>query len=243
MLGVYLNLLKGYKLKTLWAQKKHNSKYLDNAPWFKSIIIELVEKMNPRWGPSLYFVSESELKLKVLRLRSFIILTPMPRLKGMWRHMILEIYQSFKSPKLYGLLFISSNSATLGNLMCQSQNKIDTNVLKGRFTDMKLFQNFCGFLILQFLPWYTKKMFLKKKTTKPPTKIFPEKNLLHCRWTLTLTACDFLKLIEINLLINSQHEKPLRPIANMLLSFINTIIIWDPIQMLNVFCNKTVCDK
>lgn len=90
MLGVYLNLLKGnsvvwYKLKTLWAQKKHDSKYLDNAPWFKSIIIELVEKMNPRWGPSLYFVSESELKLKVLGLRSFIILTPMTRLKGMWR--------------------------------------------------------------------------------------------------------------------------------------------------------------
>lgn len=149
MLGVYLNLLKGnsvvwYKLKTLWAQKKHDSKYLDDAPWFKSIIIELVEKMNPRWDPSLYFVSESELKLKVLGLRSFIILTPMTRLKGMWRHMILEIYQSFKSPKLYGLLFISSNSATPGNLMCQSQNKIDANVLKGRFTDMKLMQIWCN---------------------------------------------------------------------------------------------------
>lgn len=149
MLGVYLNLLKGnsvvwYKLKTLWAQKKHDLKYLDDAPWFKSIIIELVEKMNPRWGPSLYFVSESELKLKVLRLRSFIILTPMTRLKGMWRHMISEIYQSFKSPKLYGLLFISSNSATLANLMCQSQNKIDANVLKGRFTHMKLMQIWCN---------------------------------------------------------------------------------------------------
>ena len=50
---------------------------------------------------------------------------------------------------------------------------------------------------------------------------------------------NFLKISKIN----SQHEKPLRPIAKMLLSFINTIIIWDPIQMLNVFCNKTVCDK
>ena len=173
------------------------------------------------------FVSESELKLKVPRLRSFIILTPMTKLKGMWRHMILEIYQSFKSPKLYGLLFISSNSATLGNLMCQSQNKIDANVLKSRFTDMKLMRIWCNTNISIYI-------LIGKKT-----EAFLKKNLLHCRWTLTLTACDFLKISKIN----SQQEKPLRPIAKTLLSFINTIIIWDHIQMLNVFCNKTVCDK
>lgn len=179
MLGVYLNLLKGnsvvwYKLKTLWAQKKQDSKYLDNAPWFKSIIIELVEKMNPRWGPSLYFVSESELKLKVLGLRSFIILTPMTRLKGMWRHMILEIYQSFKSPKLYGLLFISSNSATPGNLMCQSQNKIDANVLKGRFTEMKLMRIWCNTNISIYI-------LIGKKTAAFPVIVSP---LLSCYYSV-----------------------------------------------------------
>ena len=36
-------------------------------------------------------------------------------------------------------------------------------------------QNFCGFLILQFLPWYKKKMFLKKKKQNPPQKFFLKK--------------------------------------------------------------------
>lgn len=87
-----------------------------------------------------------------------------------------------------------------------------------------------------------KKKVLAKKIS---AKIFLEKNILHCRRTLTLTACDFLKIVKVY----SQQEKHLSrkcfvPFSvHFIRFFINIIIIWDHIQMPNIFHDKTVYNK
>ena len=133
-------------------------------------------------------------------------------------------------------------------------HKIDANFPKGKFTYMKLMWIWCNTNIstyifkgnaLHFLavfPWSTKKKSLQKKIT---AKIFLEKNILHCRQTLTLTACDFLKIAKVY----SQKEKHLSckcfvpHSVHFTRFFINIIIIWDHIQMPNIFHDKTVYNK
>ena len=85
----------------------------------------------------------------------------------------------------------------------------------------------------------------KVPAKKITAKIFLEKNILHCRRTLTLTACDFLKIAKFY----SQQEKHLSHkcfvphSVHFIRFFINIIIIWDHIQMPNIFHDKTVYNK
>ena len=136
-----------------------------------------------------------------------------------------------------------------------TRHKIDANFPKGKFTYMKLMWIWCNTNISTYIFkgagmhcifWQFSHDPQKKVPAKKITaKIFLEKNILHCRRTLTLTACDFLKIAKFY----SQQEKHLSHkcfvphSVHFIRFFINIIIIWDHIQMPNIFHDKTVYNK